>query len=114
MITLIRGELIKATTTRTIFAYGALAVALAVAQALVSIVPAWGASMSLADKTAAIAGLALLVLMLRLVGAAGRTGGGVRRGRRAGPCSGGAPAPRANTGPAGPPPPRSSPVATAG
>ena len=71
MITLIRGELIKATTTRTIFAYGALAVALAVAQVLVSILPAWGDPMSLADKTEAIAGLPLLVLLLGLVGAAG-------------------------------------------
>jgi hypothetical protein len=71
MITLIRGELIKATTTRTIFAYGAMAVALAVAQVLVSIVPAWGAPMSLADKTESIAGLPLLVLLLGLVGAAG-------------------------------------------
>ena len=49
MITLIRGELIKSTTTRTIFAYGAMAVALAVAQVLVLILPAWGAPMSLAE-----------------------------------------------------------------
>jgi ABC-2 type transport system permease protein len=71
MTTLIRGELIKATTTRTIFAYGAMAVALAVAQVLVLILPAWGDPMSLADKTEAIAGLPLLVLLLGLVGAAG-------------------------------------------
>src|SRR5688500_6562899 len=71
MTRLIRGELIKATTTRTIFAYGALAVALAVAQVLVSILPAWSAPMSLADKTESIAGLPLLVLLLGLVGAAG-------------------------------------------
>src|SRR5690242_17960727 len=70
MITLIRGEMIKATTTRTIFAYGAMAVALAVAQVLVLILPA-GAPMSLADKTESIAGLPLLVLLLGLVGAAG-------------------------------------------
>ena len=51
MTTLIRGELIKAITTRTIFAYGAIAVALAVAQVLVLILPAFGRPMSLADKT---------------------------------------------------------------
>src|SRR3954453_768024 len=71
MTTLIRGELIKATTTRTIFAYGALAVALAVAQVRVLILPAGVDPMSLADKTEAIAGLPLLVLLLGIVGAAG-------------------------------------------
>ena len=71
MTTLMRGELIKATTTRTIFAYGAMAVAVAVAQVLVLILPGWGEEMSLADKTAAIAGMPLLVLLLGLVGAAG-------------------------------------------
>jgi hypothetical protein len=71
MTTLIRGELIKATTTRTIFAYGAMAVVLAVGQALALILPAWGDPMSLADKTHAIAGLPLLVLLLGLVGGAG-------------------------------------------
>jgi hypothetical protein len=39
MTALIRGEIIKATTTRTILAYAALAVVLAVAQVLVSILP---------------------------------------------------------------------------
>jgi len=71
MTTLIRGELIKATTTRTIFAYGAMAVALAAAQVLALILPSWDEPMSLADKTEAIAGLPLLVLLLGLVGAAG-------------------------------------------
>jgi hypothetical protein len=71
MTTLIRGELIKATTTRTIFAYGAMAVVLAVGQVLALILPAWGGPMSLADKTHAIAGLPLLVLLLGLVGGAG-------------------------------------------
>src|SRR5690242_13335258 len=71
MSTLIRGELIKAITTRTIFAYGALAVVLAVGQVLALILPAPDTPMSLSDKTQAIAGLPLLVLLLGLVGAAG-------------------------------------------
>jgi ABC-2 type transport system permease protein len=71
MTTLIRGELIKATTTWTIFAYGAMAAAVAVAQVLFLILPASDAPMSLADKTAAIAGLPLLLLLLGIVGAAG-------------------------------------------
>ena len=72
MTRLIRGELIKATTTRTIFAY---------ARSRPSrwrsrrsrVDRRWrGATwMSLADKTEAIAGLPLLVLLLGLVGAAG-------------------------------------------
>src|SRR3954469_20172675 len=95
MTRLIRGELIKATTTRTIFAYGAMAVALAVAQVLVLILPAWGDPMSLADKTEAIAGLPLLVLLLGVVRAARE------------------PPPRPPPA-AAPPLPRSSPVATAG
>jgi len=71
MTTLIRGELIKATTTRTIFAFGALAAALAVAQVLFLILSGSGAPMSLADKTESIAGMPLMVLLLGLVGAAG-------------------------------------------
>src|SRR5262245_13882654 len=71
MTTLIRGELIKATTTWTIFAFGAMASALAVAQVLFLILPGSGAPMSLAEKTQSIAGLPLLVLLLGIVGAAG-------------------------------------------
>jgi ABC-2 type transport system permease protein len=71
MTTLIRGELIKATTTWTIFAFGAMAAAVAVAQVLFLILPTSGAPMALPDKTAAIAGMPLLVLLLGIVGAAG-------------------------------------------
>jgi hypothetical protein len=71
MTTLIRGELIKATTTRTIFVYAAMAVVLAVGQVLASLLPGWGDLMSLDDKKEALGGLPLLVLLLGLVGAAG-------------------------------------------
>lgn len=71
MTTLIRGELIKATTTRTIVAFGAMAVALAVGQVLLLILPAWGDPMSLEHKTQALGGLPLVVLLLGIVGAAG-------------------------------------------
>lgn len=71
MTTLIRGELIKATTTRTIVAFGAMAVALAVGQVLLLILPAWGDPMSLEQKTQALGGLPLVVLLLGIVGAAG-------------------------------------------
>jgi ABC-2 type transport system permease protein len=71
MSTLIRGELIKTTTTRTLFGYAAMAVALAVAQVLVTILPASGEPTTVDDKMAAIAGLPLLLLLLGLVGAAG-------------------------------------------
>jgi ABC-2 type transport system permease protein len=71
MTTLIRGELIKAITTRTIFAYAAMAVVLAVGQVLASLLPAWGDLMSQDDKKEALGGLPLLVLLLAIVGAAG-------------------------------------------
>ena len=71
MTTLIRGELIKAITTRTIFAYAAMAVVLAVGQVLASLLPGWGDLMSQDDKTEALGGLPLLVLLLAIVGAAG-------------------------------------------
>jgi hypothetical protein len=70
-MTLVRGELFKAITTRTILAYAALGVALALVQVLVTILPGWGDPTSLADKKEAIAGLPLLVLLLAIVGAAG-------------------------------------------
>ena len=71
MTTLIRGELIKAITTRTIFAYAAMAVVLAVGQVLASLLPGWGDLMSQDDKKEALGVLPLLVLLLAIVGAAG-------------------------------------------
>lgn len=71
MTTLIRGELIKTITTRTIFAYAAMAVVLAVGQVLASLLPGWGDLMSQDDKKEALGGLPLLVLLLAIVGAAG-------------------------------------------
>ena len=73
MTTLIRGELIKAITTRTIFAYAAMAVVLAVGQVLASLLPGWGDLMSQDDKKEALGGLPLLVLLLAIVGAAGES-----------------------------------------
>jgi ABC-2 type transport system permease protein len=70
-MTLVRGELIKAITTRTILAFAALAVVLAVGQVLASLLPGWGDLMSQDDKKEALGGLPLLVLLLALVGAAG-------------------------------------------
>lgn len=70
-MTLVRGELIKAITTRTILAFAAMAVVLAVGQVLASLLPGWGDLMSQDDKKEALGGLPLLVLLLALVGAAG-------------------------------------------
>jgi ABC-2 type transport system permease protein len=71
MTALIKGEIIKAATTRTILAYAAMAVVLAVAQVLVTILAASSDLTAPADKKAAIAGLPLLLLLLGIVGAAG-------------------------------------------
>jgi ABC-2 type transport system permease protein len=71
MTALIRGEIIKATTTRTILAYAAIAVVLAVAQVLLTILPTSSDLTASADKKEAIAGLPLLLLLLGIVGAAG-------------------------------------------
>jgi ABC-2 type transport system permease protein len=71
MTALIRGEIIKATTTRTILAYAAMAVVLAVAQVLVTILATSSDLTAPADKKEAIAGLPLLLLLLGIVGAAG-------------------------------------------
>jgi ABC-2 type transport system permease protein len=68
---MIRGELIKAITTRTVIAYAATAVALAVAQVLVTILATSIDLTAVDDKKAAIGGLPLLALLLGTVGAAG-------------------------------------------
>ena len=71
MTTLVKGELIKTATTRTASAYAVLALALAVAGVLLSILPASGELSTLAEKKEAIAGAPILILLLALVGAAG-------------------------------------------
>ena len=71
MTALIRGELIKATTTWTVLAYAAMAMVLAVAQVLVTILATSANLIPLAEKKEAIAGLPLLLLLLGIVGAAG-------------------------------------------
>jgi ABC-2 type transport system permease protein len=69
MSALMRGELIKAVTTRTLFGYAALGVALAIANVL--IVTLSKDLVTVADKQEAIAGLPMLLILFGLVGAAG-------------------------------------------
>lgn len=69
MTALLRGELIKAVTTRTLLGYAAVGVALAIANVL--IVSMSEDLVSVADKQGAIAGLPILILLFGLVGAAG-------------------------------------------
>jgi ABC-2 type transport system permease protein len=69
MTALVRGELIKTLTTRTVFAYAALGVALAIANVL--IVTLSEDLRTAADKQGAIAGLPMLFILFGLVGAAG-------------------------------------------
>jgi hypothetical protein len=70
MTALIRGELIKTATTRTLFGYAALGVALMVAN--VVIVTQFSDELdNVSDKREAIAGLPILLLLLGIVGAAG-------------------------------------------
>ena len=71
MTALLRGELIKTITTRTVLGYAGVAVALAVAQVLLTILPAAGESTSLDDKRSAVAGLPMVLVLFGLVGAAG-------------------------------------------
>ena len=69
MIALLRGELIKAVTTRTVFAYTALGMALAIGNVLILTLSE--DLRSVADKQGAIAGLPILLILFGLVGAAG-------------------------------------------
>jgi ABC-2 type transport system permease protein len=66
---LLRGELIKAVTTRTLFGYAALGVALAIANVLIMTLS--NDLVTVADKQEAIAGLPMLLILFGLVGAAG-------------------------------------------
>jgi ABC-2 type transport system permease protein len=70
MTAVLRGELIKTVSTRTVLAYAAGAVAFALLNALVSVLASDGL-VSLDDKRAAIAGFPILLLLLGIVGAAG-------------------------------------------
>jgi ABC-2 type transport system permease protein len=69
MTALLRGELIKTVTTRTLFGYAALVVALAIANVL--IVTLSHDLVTVSDKQGAIAGLTPLLILFGLVGAAG-------------------------------------------
>ena len=69
MTALLRGELIKVVTTRTLFGYAALGVALAIANVL--IVTLSDDLTTVPDKQEAIVGLPMLLILFGLVGAAG-------------------------------------------
>jgi hypothetical protein len=69
MSALMRGELIKTVTTRTLFGYAALGVALAIANVLIMTLSK--DLVTTADKQEAIAGLPMLLILFGLVGAAG-------------------------------------------
>jgi ABC-2 type transport system permease protein len=69
MTTLLRGELIKTVTTRTVFGYATLVVALAIGNVL--IVTLSKDLVTASDKQGAIAGLTPLLILFGLVGAAG-------------------------------------------
>jgi ABC-2 type transport system permease protein len=69
MTALLKGELIKAMTTRTMFAYAALGVAVTIANAL--IVTLTHDLVSTAEKRGAIAGIPMLLMLFGIVGAAG-------------------------------------------
>jgi ABC-2 type transport system permease protein len=69
MTAMLRGELIKTVTTRTLFGYAALGIALAIANVLV--VALSQDLVTVADKQEAIAGLPILLILFGLVGAAG-------------------------------------------
>jgi ABC-2 type transport system permease protein len=69
MTALLRGELIKVVTTRTLLGYAALGLALAIANAL--IVTLSEDLTTVPEKQQAIAGLPMLLILFGLVGAAG-------------------------------------------
>jgi ABC-2 type transport system permease protein len=69
MTRLFRGEMIKAATTRTVLAYTAVGVGLAILN--VVIVTQFSVLDKVADKKEALAGLPILLLLFGLVGAAG-------------------------------------------
>jgi ABC-2 type transport system permease protein len=66
---LLRGELIKTVTTRTLLGYAALGVAVAIANVLIMTLSK--DLVTVADKQEAIAGLPMLLILFGLVGAAG-------------------------------------------
>jgi hypothetical protein len=69
MTALLRGELIKTVTTRTLFGYAALGVALGIANVLIFTLSK--DLVTVADKQETIAGLPMLLILFGLVGAAG-------------------------------------------
>jgi hypothetical protein len=69
MTALLRGELIKTVTTRTLVGYAALGMALAIANILIMTLSK--DLLTVADKQEAIAGLPMLLILFGLVGAAG-------------------------------------------
>ena len=69
MTAVLKGELIKAVTTRTVFAYAVLGVALAIANVLILTLSK--DLLTVADKQEAIAGLPMVLILFGLVGAAG-------------------------------------------
>jgi ABC-2 type transport system permease protein len=69
MTAVLRGELIKTASTRTVLAYTAGAIAFALLNVLISVLAE--DLVSLDDKRAAIAGFPILLLLLGVVGAAG-------------------------------------------
>jgi ABC-2 type transport system permease protein len=69
MTALLNGELIKTVTTRTLFGYAAIGVALAVGNVLILTLSE--DLVTVADKQEAIAGLPIMLVLFGLVGAAG-------------------------------------------
>ena len=70
MTALIRGELIKTVSTRTLLGYALTGVALAIANVMI-VTQASGSLDTVSDKQEAIAGLPIIVLLFGLVGATG-------------------------------------------